>query len=506
MAYEKIKRKSEAGRCLLCQVTPCSDACPKGLAAAAIVRSVRFENETGAARKLNGISCKGCSAPCVDACIREKIDRGVDIPMILSNITAQIPKKQQQDLTVDFCGVHCENPFFLSSSVVGSNYEMVAKAFEMGWAGVAFKTIGLFIPEEVSPRFAALEKEEIPFVGFKNIEQISDHTLEENLDFLRRLKKEYPTKVIIASIMGQNEEEWTKLASLMEEAGADIIECNFSCPQMVGEGLGSDVGTNPELVAKYTAATKQGTRLPVIVKMTPNITKMEIPAEAAVEAGADGIAAINTIKSVMNINLSTFSSAPDVEGKSAEGGYSGKAVKPIALRFIHDLAKDEKLKGVPLSGMGGIETWRDAAEFLALGCETVQVTTSVMQYGYRIIEDMIEGLKDYLSQSGMTSVSQMIGKALPNVVSADDVNRQTIEYPKFNRKTCVGCGRCYISCFDGGHQALRMNKENQPVMDAKKCVGCQLCRLVCLTDSISAGSRVKKRQHMVEVSLESEEK
>ncbi len=494
MAYERIKRKSEAGRCLLCQGTPCSAVCPKGLAVADIVRSVRFENETGAARKLEGISCEGCSAPCMDACIRGKIDRSVDIPIILSSITAEIPYNSQQDLAVDFCGVRCENPFFLSSSVVGSNYEMVSKAFEMGWAGVAFKTIGLFTPDEVSPRFAALEKEENPFIGFKNIEQISDHTLEENMEFLQKLKEKYPTKVIIASIMGQNEEEWTRLAALMEKAGADIIECNFSCPQMVGEGLGSDVGTDPALVAKYTAATKRGTTLPVLAKMTPNITKMEIPAEAAVSAGADGLAAINTIKSVMNINLKTFASAPDVAGKSAEGGYSGKAVKPIALRFINDMAKDDKLKGVPISGMGGIETWRDAAEFLALGCETVQVTTSVMQYGYRIIDDMLEGLKDYLAQNGFASVRQMIGKALPNIVPADDVNRHTIEYPKFTRSTCVGCGRCYISCFDGGHQALRMNEDNQPVMDAKKCVGCQLCKLVCPTGSITTGIRVEKRK------------
>ena len=278
------------------------------------------------------------------------------------------------------------------------------------------------------------------------------------------------------------------------KAGADIIECNFSCPQMVGEGLGSDVGTDPQLVAKYTAATKKGTTLPVLAKMTPNITKMEVPAEAAVRAGADGLAAINTIKSVMNINLQTFSSAPDVDGKSPEGGYSGKAVKPIALRFINDMAKDENLKGVPISGMGGIETWRDAAEFLALGCETVQVTTSVMQYGYRIIEDMIGGMQDYLAQNGMTSVRQMIGKALPNIVPAESVNRRTIEYPKFNRRICVGCGRCYISCFDGGHQALRMDEKRQPLMDAKKCVGCQLCKLVCPTGSITAGTRVEKRK------------
>lgn len=496
MAYEEIRIKSETGRCLLCQDAPCNKACEKGLNPAEIIRSLRFLNETGAARKLgNTNACADCSAPCMEGCNRGKIDTPIDIPFVFSNVKKQEIEETEVDLSIDFCGVHCENPFFLSSSVVGSNYEMVAKAFEMGWAGVAFKTIGLFVPDEVSPRFAALEKEENPFVGFKNIEQISDHTLEENLGYLKELKKNYPSKVIIASIMGQTEEEWTKLAALMEEAGADIIECNFSCPQMVGEGLGSDVGVNPELVAKYTAATKKGTRLPVLAKMTPNITKMEVPALAAVEAGADGLAAINTIKSVMNVNLHTFVSAPEVEDKSAVGGYSGKAVKPIALRFIHDMKADEKLKNVPISGMGGIETWKDCAEFLALGCETIQVTTSVMQYGYRIIEDMIEGMEDYLRMAGMKKVSELVGKALPKIVAAEDVNRHTIEYPKFNRNTCVGCGRCYISCYDGGHQALRMDeKTGQPIMDAKKCVGCQLCKLVCPTGSITAGTRVEKKK------------
>ena len=494
MAYEQIKRKSETGRCLLCQDAPCSSCCPKGLAVADIVRSLRFENIKGAARKLGESNpCEGCSAPCVDACTRSRIDRGIDIPMLFSGIAENVPQENKADLSIDFCGVHCENPFFLSSSVVGSNYEMVAKAFDLGWAGVAFKTIGLFVPDEVSPRFAALEKEDNPFVGFKNIEQISDHTLEENLGYLRKLKENYPTKVIIASIMGQNETEWTKLASLMEEAGADIIECNFSCPQMVGEGLGSDVGTNPELVARYTAATRRGTKLPILAKMTPNITRMEIPAHAAIQAGAEGLAAINTIKSVMNIDLESFASAPDVDGKSAVGGYSGKAVKPIALRFIHDLKKDARLRNVPVSGMGGIETWRDAAEFMALGCETVQVTTSVMQYGYRIIEDMIEGMSDYLTSIGAHSIREIVGKALPNVVPAEEVNRHSIEYPRFNRSSCVGCGRCYLSCFDGGHQALRMDENRQPVMDPKKCVGCQLCKLVCPTGSITAGTRVDKK-------------
>ena len=225
------------------------------------------------------------------------------------------------------------------------------------WAGraFAFKTIGTFAANEVSPRFDALRKESTPFVGFKNIEQIAEKSLEENLSYLQQLKKDYPTKIIVASIMGQNEDEWTQLARLMTDVGSDIIECNFSCPHMAADGLGSDVGQSPELVAAYTRATRRGTHLPILAKMTPNIGNMEIPARAAIEAGATGIAAINTIKSVMNVNLDTFSSGPDVVGKTSVGGYSGKAVKPIALRFIQSIRDFAPLKNVPISGMGGIE-------------------------------------------------------------------------------------------------------------------------------------------------------
>jgi dihydropyrimidine dehydrogenase (NAD+) subunit PreA len=220
---------------------------------------------------------------------------------------------------------------------------------------------------------------------------------------------------------------------------------------------------------------------------------MEVPALAAIQAGADGIAAINTIKSIMNVDPDTFVSGPYVKGKTSVGGYSGKAVKPIALRFIHAMKTHEGLKDVPISGMGGIETWRDAFEFMALGCENIQVTTSVMQYGYRVIDDMIEGMKYYLSSHGYKGIKEIVGKALEYTIPADELERDSICYPKFDRNKCLGCGRCYVSCYDGGHQALKQDEmTRKPIMDGKKCVGCHLCALVCPVGAITQGTRVKK--------------
>lgn len=476
-----MKINEEAARCLLCENAACTAACKKGCDPARAIRAVRFENEKGAGCFFKG-ECSECSAECESACIH--YDRPIRIKQIAERVgTAE---KAKTDLSVDFCGVHFENPFILSSSVVASNYEMIAKAFEAGWSGVCYKTIGYYLPEEVSPRFDAVGKEGTPFIGFRNMEQISDHTLEENLEIFRRLKKNYPNKVIVASIMGQNDEEWTKLAALCEEAGADIIECNFSCPHMSAHGMGSDVGQDPELVRRYTELTKKGTKLPVLAKMTPNISHIEVPALAAAEGGADGIAAINTIKSV------TTSVSAEVSGKNTVSGYSGKAVKPIALRFIHDMAVYPPLNNIPLSGMGGIETWRDALDFLSLGCGNLQVTTAVMQYGYRIIDDLTDGLSRYMNDIGAKSVSELIGTELKKLVPTDELDRSTVVFPKFNREKCIGCGRCYISCFDGGHQAISFGSDRVPKLNGGKCVGCHLCRLVCPTGAVETARRIPK--------------
>lgn len=398
----------------------------------------------------------------------------------------------KKDLSVEFLGVHFENPFCLSSSPVGNCYEMCAKCYDEGWGGVVFKTIGPkhFLIDEVSPRFDALTKEGTPFVGFKNMEQIAEHSLEENLADLRRLKENYPNKVLIASIMGPTEKDWEELAMLVTEAGADMIEMNLSCPQMTSHAMGSDVGTNPELCKKFCQAVKRGSKLPMMAKMTPNITDMVPVAQACLEGGADGIAAINTIKSICNVDLDRKIGLPIINGKSSISGYSGKAVKPVALRFVQQLRSG--IPGVPVSGIGGIETWEDAAEFLLLGATTLQITTAVMQYGYRIVEDLKNGLEHYMDEQGVDSLSELIGAANANLIPAEELDRDYVVYPEFDTDKCIGCGRCYVSCFDGAHQAITFSEDRKPSCDHDKCVGCHLCVLVCPVRAIGKGEIVMK--------------
>ena len=310
------------------------------------------------------------------------------------------------------------------------------------------------------------------------------------MEIFRRLKAKYPGKFILASIMGQNEQEWGELARLCEENGADAVELNFSCPNMAEGVLGSDIGQVPELVERFTAAAKRACHIPVLAKLTPNVASMSPAAEAAKRGGADGIAAINTIKSVVGVNLHTYISAPAVHGQSAVGGYSGNAVKPIALRFIAELRQNPQLRGMHLSAMGGVETWQDALEFILLGGGSIQVTTAVMQYGYRIIDDLKEGLNLYLAEKGFTSLKDAIGLGLDMLSpTTDTLERDSVIFPKFNRERCIGCGRCVISCADGGHQALRLDKNRHPLLNGKNCVGCHLCVLVCPQRAIRPGAR-----------------
>ena len=480
--------KEEAARCLLCQDAPCTKACIKGDPARAI-RAIRFDNIKNAGRWI---------ADCTDADLEraEQACIHYDQPIRIREMFQKAASPAScppplAPLRIKFCGIPCENPFFLASSAICTNYEMVARAFDMGWAGVFYKTICKQDIQEVSPRFDAI-KEGTSFAGFRNMEQLSENPYEEDFEILKRLKQNYPSKVVIASIMGQFEEEWIELAKMAEEAGCDAVELNFSCPQMRLTGMGSDVGQNPELVTFYTSFVKRNVSIPVIPKMTPNITQVNQPAMGSYFAGADAISAINTIKSV------TFSPEAEVSEKKTISGYSGKAVKPIAQRLILEMAQNTIMKNIQFSGIGGIETWKDALEYIQIGCRNVQVCTAVMEYGYRIIDDLIMGMQSYLTERSLAAgktitIEDIVGEQLPSFVLPADLDRETMVLPKIDREKCIGCGRCHISCTDGGHQAISFDlTERKPHIIGTKCVGCHLCRLVCPTGAIGMSKRFNK--------------
>jgi dihydropyrimidine dehydrogenase (NAD+) subunit PreA len=257
--------------------------------------------------------------------------------------------------------------------------------------------------------------------------------------------------------------------------------------------MGSDVGSNPELCEKYCKAVRRATSLPFMAKMTPNITDMCEPAYASILGGANGISAINTIKSIINVDLDHHVGLPIIDGKSSISGYSGKAVKPVALRFIQQMRTDPRLKDVEISGIGGVETWEDAAEFILLGAKNIQVTTAIMQYGYRIIDDLTNGLMHYMQKEGVDSLEELVGLANKNIIPAEELNRDYKVYPSIDYDKCIGCGRCEISCYDGAHQAMEWDSEKRrPSCNLEKCVGCLLCGLVCPVNAITLGKRELK--------------
>lgn len=479
---DQLFLREEAAHCLLCADAPCTRACRQGDPARA-VRAIRFDNAAAAGRWLSPCSEEELAAA-ESACIH--FDRPVRLREIARRLPAPAPEPSAS-LEIDFCGLRCENPFFLASSAICTNYEMVAAALEAGWAGVFYKTICLQEIREVSPRFDAVHDDRRGIAGFRNMEQLSENPPAKDFGILHRLKQDYPSKIIVASIMGNTDSEWIELAKRAETAGVDAVELNFSCPQMRLAGMGSDVGQNAELVTYYTAIVKNAVSIPVIPKMTPNLATMTSVAMGAYFAGADGISAINTIKSV------TLGEASDVNGRFTISGYSGRAVKPVALRFIVEMAKNSVMKNLQLSGIGGIETWRDALEFIQLGCRNVQVCTAVMQFGYRIIDDLVSGLRNWMRENDIAQLSDAVGTRLDAFTPPAELDRDSMVFPTIDRTLCIGCGRCYISCRDGGHQAIAFGEDRRPRILGDKCVGCHLCRLVCPTGAMGVAKRIPKR-------------
>jgi dihydropyrimidine dehydrogenase (NAD+) subunit PreA len=398
-------------------------------------------------------------------------------------------------LALDFCGVHFPNPFCLSSSPVANSAEMCARAFDAGWGGVYYKTLGKEDEHRVyhpSPRLNALHYDGMKTIGLQNVEQITDRPLAENLKDIEALRTNYPGHVVGVSIMGYNAEGWAELARMAEGAGAQILELNFSCPQMAIEGAGHKVGQDFSLLAQYTEAAKKACSVPIVAKMTPNITDMVPVALAAQDGGADAISAINTLRAMTAVDLERWAPMPTIAGKGSISGYSGPSCKPIALRFIGDMAIAPELT-IPLSGMGGIINWHDALAFLLMGASNLQVTTGVMRYGYRMVDDLIDGLRGYMRRRGIERLSDLVGGALENLVDPSDLEHGTEAVSVIDDSRCVGCGQCYVTCQDCGNQAIQFGVDRKPVVEEERCVGCLMCRHVCpVEDCISYKTRPRK--------------
>ncbi len=394
------------------------------------------------------------------------------------------PRSEQPSLALDFCGISFPNPFCLSSSPVTNSAEMCARAFDAGWGGIYYKTLGQeqkFKVYHPSPRLNAVQFEGNRTVGLQNVEQITDRPLVDNLKDIEMLRKNYPDRVVCVSIMGFSPDDWGLLARMSEEAGAQLLELNLSCTQMAAEGAGHKVGQVDELIEQFTAQAKGACSIPVIAKMTPNITDMVPPALAAQRGGADGVSAINTLKAISRIDLSAGAPMPTIKGHSSISGFSGQSCRPIALRFIAEMAKAAELT-IPISGMGGITTWADAAEFLLLGASNLQVTTSVMRFGYRIVEDLKDGLRRYLRSRGAQNVAEVVGTALDKLVDPADLDHSTEAVSVIDGDKCVGCGQCYVTCQDGANQAIALSEQRIPTVDEERCVGCLMCRHICPVD------------------------
>jgi len=384
------------------------------------------------------------------------------------------------NLSSNLAGIKSPNPFWLASAPPTNSGYQIMKAFDAGWGGAVWKTLGVPIIN-TSSRYGAINYRDKRMVGFNNIELITDRPLADNLREIEEVKKYFPDHAVVASLMVETKEQWHQIIKDVENAGADGIELNFGCPHgMCERGMGSAVGQEPEVLKMIVGWVMEVAQIPVIVKLTPNITDITEPAMAAVQGGANAISLINTIQSVIGVDLDTLVPTPMVDGKSTNGGYCGPAVKPIALNMVKNCAQHPNMN-LPISGIGGIENWRDAAEHLLLGATNVQVCTAVMHYGFGIIREILPGLERYMTEKGFDTLDDMIGKALPNVKTWENLNLKYKVVAEINAEKCIECQLCYTACEDGAHQAIGLPKDGGrvPYIIEENCVGCNLCSLVC---------------------------
>lgn len=390
------------------------------------------------------------------------------------------------DLSINFAGITAPNPFWLASAPPTDKAYNVERAFEAGWGGVVWKTLGEDpAAVNVSSRYSALYGDNRQVAGLNNIELITDRPLEVNLREIEEVKKHWPDRALIVSLMVPCvEESWKSILKQVEQTGADGVELNFGCPHGMPErGMGAAVGQVPEYVQMVANWCKQYYSKPVIVKLTPNITDIRVPAQAAFNGGADAVSLINTINSITGLDLDNMVARPTVGTQSTHGGYCGAAVKPIALSMLSEIARDPQTHGKLISGIGGISNWRDAAEFIALGATSVQVCTAAMVHGFRIVDGMKDGLSRWMDEKGFSTINEFRGLAVPNTTDWKylDINYKVVA--DIDQDKCINCGRCYIACEDTSHQAILKTTESDGTsrysIKDEDCVGCNLCQITC---------------------------
>jgi len=390
------------------------------------------------------------------------------------------------NLQSEFIGIKSPNPFWLASAPPTDKEYNVRRAFEAGWGGVVWKTLGLdpHIVNVNGPRYGAVWTADRQLIGLNNIELITDRPLQVNLDEIKIIKRDYPDRAVVVSLMVPCEESaWQSILSRIEDTEADGVELNFGCPHGMSErGMGSAVGQVPEYIEMVTRWVRSNTRMPVIVKLTPNITDIRYPARAAQAGGCHAVSLINTVSSITGVDLDRLCPLPTIDGKGTHGGYCGPAVKPIALNMVAEIARDTKAEGLPISGIGGITTWRDAVEFMLLGAGNVQVCTAAMTFGFKIIDELTTGMSQWMDEKQYGSTDQFVGKAVPGVTDWQYLNLNYTTKARIDQDLCIKCGRCFAVCEDTSHQAISIGPDRTFEVIDEECVACNLCVNVCPVD------------------------